>query len=196
MIDFIYGEIVNIEDDGIVLLNNNIGYFIKMPGRDLSSLKIGIERKIYTRMVVREDDISLFGFNESDSRILFDILTTVSGIGPKVGLGVLSTLSNTEIRSAILTEDSKILTKGPGIGKKTAERIILELKDKISKVEFNDNIEIHQVVEDNEICDSEALEALVSLGYNKYEAKEALSKVDDGLGLSQKIKEALKGLGR
>lgn len=196
MIDYIYGEINLIEEDTVVVENNSIGYLIKMPLRDTSGYSVGIKEKIYTRLIVREDDMSLYGFKEKDTRILFDLLTTVSGIGPKVGLGILSNLSNSEIRTAIISEDKKILMQAPGIGKKTGDRIILELKDKVSKYEFDSNISVEDVAETKKDDDSPAIEALITLGYNRYEAKEALEKVDKNLDISGKIKEALKQLGR
>lgn len=196
MIDYIFGEIVEKYNDNVVVENNNMGYLIKMPLRDLNNYSLGEREKIFTRMIVREDDISLYGFKSKDSRILFDLLTTVSGVGPKVGIGILSNLTDSEIRTAILNEQKEILVKAPGIGKKTADRIILELKDKISKYEFNENIELEEikVIEDND--DLPALEALLTLGYNSYESKQALEKVDSSLDISSKIKEALKLLGR
>lgn len=196
MIDYIFGEIVEKYNDNVVVENNNMGYLIKMSLRDLNNYSLGEREKIFTRMIVREDDISLYGFKSKDSRILFDLLTTVSGVGPRVGIGILSNLTDSEIRTAILNEQKEILVKAPGIGKKTADRIILELKDKISKCEFNENIELKEikVIEDND--DLPALEALLTLGYNSYESKQALEKVDSSLDISSKIKEALKLLGR
>lgn len=196
MIDYIFGEIVFIEEEYIVIENNNKGYQIRMPLRDLSEYRIGDFERIFTRMIVREDDISLYGFKEKDTRVLFDLLTTVSGIGPKVGIGILANLSNSEIRTAILSEDKNVLMKAPGIGKKTGDRIILELKDKVAKCDFDSNISITDVVEVKKDDDSETLEALISLGYNRYEAKEALKLVDPSLDISSRIKEALKQLGR
>lgn len=196
MIDYIFGEIVEKYNDNVVIENNNMGYLIRMPLRDLNDYSIGNSEKIFTRMIVREDDISLYGFKSTDSRILFDLLTTVSGIGPKVGIGILSNLTDSEIRTAILNEQKEILMKAPGIGKKTGERIILELKDKISKYEFDENIELDEVETIKNNDDSPALEALLTLGYNSYESKKALEKVDSSLDISSKIKEALKLLGR
>ena len=196
MMDFIFGELVSIYDDSIVILNNGIGYSLRVPQIDIDKISIGEDLKIFTRMIVREDDISLYGFINKDSRTLFDLLTTVSGIGPKVGIGMLSNLSNSEIRKAILTENKAILTQAPGIGKKTGDRIILELKDKISKLVFEDNIDIEDKVLIKKDDNLPAIEALITLGYNKYEAEEALKNVDETLDISKKIKEALKQLGR
>ncbi len=196
MMDFIFGELVSIYDDSIVILNNGIGYSLRIPQMDMDKISIGEDLKIFTRMIVREDDISLYGFINKDSRTLFDLLTTVSGIGPKVGIGMLSNLSNSDIRGAILTENKAILTQAPGIGKKTGDRIILELKDKISKLVFEDNIDIEDKVVVKKDDNLPAIEALITLGYNKYEAEEALKNVDATLDISKKIKEALKQLGR
>ncbi|SHH25006.1 Holliday junction DNA helicase subunit RuvA [Anaerosphaera aminiphila DSM 21120] len=198
MIDFIYGIVNYISDNYIVIDNGSIGYKISMSSKEIEELEISEEVKVLTKMVVREDDLSLYGFIHRDSRILFELLTTVSGIGPKVGLGILSALTNSEIRKAIMEENYKLLTTAPGVGKKTGERIILELKDKILKYSFDSQIEIEEstVNREKDLDTSPAVEALMSLGYNKYEAKKALSGVDENLEISKVIKEALKNLGR
>ncbi|RVU55282.1 Holliday junction branch migration protein RuvA [Anaerosphaera multitolerans] len=197
MIDFIYGIVNHISDNFIVIENNNIGYKINMSSKEIEELKISEEVRIMTKMILREDDVSLYGFIHKDSRVLFDLLTTVSGVGPKVGLGILSALLNSEIIAAITEENYKVLTAAPGVGKKTAERIILELKDKISKYSFDSKVQLTSSVKVEEVLDdSPAIEALMTLGYNMYEAKKALVGVDEELDISQKIKEALKNLGR
>lgn len=198
MFDFIIGDIVHVDEDYIVLLNNNIGFHIKINTNKLMDLKDISNIKVFTEFVVREDEVSILGFLEKDERKIYRMLTQVKGIGPKVAMGILSALEIQLIRQSILTEDSKILMQAPGIGKKSADRIILELKDKISKVEFDSNISLDQLGETQErdLEFNPALEALITLGYNKYEAQKVLNKVDLSLNVEEVIKEALKLLAR
>lgn len=196
MIDFIVGKVNDILNDYIVIEHNGMGYLIYMNEMDILKIRVGEEVKIYTRMIVTERDISLYGFIKKDSRTLFDLLKTVTGIGPKGSNQIVGSIGDKEIRKAILDEDTKIISKAPGVGKKTAERIVLELRDKISKISFEDRIDFSNV--NNEIIiesTNPAIEALISLGYNEYEAKNALSNIDTNLDISDIIKEALKLLG-
>lgn len=194
MLDFIKGNISEIYEGEIVLDNNDIGYLISISQLDISKLSLNEELKIYVRLILREDNISLFGFLNKDSRTLFDLLNTVSSVGPKLSMTILGALGSSQLRSAILSEDVNILTKSPGVGKKTANRIILELKDKISKKTFTEDLDL-SVLDSNDTIDinnDPALEALLSLGYNEYEAKIALRNVDQSQELSEIIRQALK----
>lgn len=194
MLDFIKGNISEIYEGEIVLDNNDIGYLISISQLDISKLSLNEELKIYLRLILREDNISLFGFLNKDSRILFDLLNTVSGVGPKLSMTILGALGSSQLRSAILSEDANILTKSPGVGKKTANRIILELKDKISKKSFTEDLDL-SILDSSDTIDinnDPALEALLSLGYNEYEAKIALRNVDQSQELSEIIRQALK----
>ena len=195
MIDFLRGTVTEINNKYIVVETNFIGYMINMSEIEIRELSPDDDVKIYTRLVVREDSLTLYGFLTRDVRRVFDLLTTVSSIGPKVGIGVLSNLSIADIIKAIRTSNIDSLTQAPGIGKKTAQRIILELKDKVS--EFDIHIEDEKETEIvNEDAKGPAVEALISLGYNKYEAQKALKSVDENLEISKMIKEGLKNLGR
>ena len=194
MLDFIKGNISEIYEGEIVLDNNDIGYLISISQLDISKLSLNEELKIYLRLILREDNISLYGFLNKDSRILFDLLNTVSSVGPKLSMTILGALGSSQLRSAILSEDANILTKSPGVGKKTANRIILELKDKISKKSFTEDLDL-SILDSSDTIDinnDPALEALLSLGYNEYEAKIALRNVDQSQGLSEIIRQALK----
>lgn len=194
MLDFIKGNISEIYEGEIVLDNNDIGYLISISQLDISKLSLNEELKIYLRLILREDNISLFGFLNKDSRILFDLLNTVSSVGPKLSMTILGALGSSQLRSAILSEDANILTKSPGVGKKTANRIILELKDKISKKSFSEDLDL-SILDSSDTIDinnDPALEALLSLGYNEYEAKIALRNVDQSQELSEIIRQALK----
>lgn len=194
MLDFIKGNISEIYEGEIVLDNNDIGYLISISQLDISKLSLNEELKIYLRLILREDNISLYGFLNKDSRILFDLLNTVSSVGPKLSMTILGALGSSQLRSAILSEDANILTKSPGVGKKTANRIILELKDKISKKSFTEDLDL-SILDSSDTIDinnNPALEALLSLGYNEYEAKVALRNVDQNQELSEIIRQALK----
>lgn len=194
MLDFIKGNISEIYEGEIVLDNNDIGYLISISQLDISKLSLNEELKIYLRLILREDNISLYGFLNRDSRILFDLLNTVSSVGPKLSMTILGALGSSQLRSAILSEDANILTKSPGVGKKTANRIILELKDKISKKSFTEDLDL-SILDSSDTIDinnDPALEALLSLGYNEYEAKIALRNVDQSQELSEIIRQALK----
>lgn len=194
MLDYIKGEIIDIQNEYCVLENNSIGYLIYMSKLELEEL--GFEhRKVFLRLIVREDSLTLFGFLTKENRIIFDLLLSVSSVGPKVALGILSSLSISTIIFAINSEDANVLTKAPGIGKKTAQRIVLELKDKVSKYNFDIDInEINEPVEKDE--NDGVIEALISLGYNSYEAKSALTGVDNSMSISEQIKYALKNLSK
>lgn len=194
MLDFIKGNISEIYEGEIVLDNNDIGYLISISQLDISKLSLNEELKIYLRLILREDNISLYGFLNKDSRTLFDLLNTVSSVGPKLSMTILGALGSSQLRSAILSEDANILTKSPGVGKKTANRIILELKDKISKKSFTEELDL-SILDSSDtiyINNDPALEALLSLGYNEYEAKIALRNVDQSQELSEIIRQALK----
>ncbi len=163
---------------------------------------VGSEVKIYTYMSVREDDISLYGFITRDDLEMFKLLIKVSGIGPKVAVGILSTLDIDTLRMAILSDDAAAIAKAPGIGKKTAGKLVLELKDRIQLDEsiekMLDRGEMRAIVgsADDKSDVREALEALTSLGFSQNEAKKAISGIEEieTMDVEAIIKEALKKL--
>lgn len=141
MIRYIKGTLEMIEEDAVVLDNHGIGYRILVSGALMDRLPgIGGEMKIYTYMNVREDAMQLFGFESMDELGMFCQLITVSGIGPKAGLSILGTLSADDIRFAVLADDAATIAKAPGIGAKTAKKLIVELKDKIAARETVDAV--------------------------------------------------------
>ena len=185
MIAFINGIVEDYSEDSVILSVNGIGYEVKVSGDTIASLpSIGEMLKLYTYTYVREDAFCLYGFLTKDDLEIFKKLITVSGIGPKGGLAVLSVMSADDLRFAILAGNAKMIAKAPGIGKKTAERVILDLRDKIS---MEDTMIHRQMVEqssqpggqsgDNQIR-TEAVEALTALGYTAQEALQAVKKVD------------------
>lgn len=196
MISYIIGEIKYIGEDNFVIENNNIGYFINSSFNTIKTLEINNEFKIFTKMNVREDDISLFGFSSKDELEVFELLTSVSTIGPKNTIAILSTLNVDKIKLAIVNNDIDTLTKAKGIGKKTASRIILELVDKVKKMAINDDISISNPDIDNITSNGEievAREALLNLGYQRNSIDKVLASLKDSdLSLEEIIKESLK----
>ena len=181
----------------VVVDNHGIGYQMMVPMRGESFPKIGQEIKIYTHMHVREDDVSLFGFLSKEEKEAFELLIGVNGIGPKVGLSVLSTLSVYELKMAVISEDVKTISKTPGLGPKGAKKLILELKDKLSFEELEEDgvgAEIFDTSADSSDSVMITIEGLVSLGYSKSEAAIAVNKVEDAKDLTPEelLKKALK----
>lgn len=195
MFEFIIGKIVSIHTDFIVIQNNGIGYRVYSSSNSMSNLKIGKDDQLlYTQLIVREDSAIIIGFASEDEMAMFNLLLMVSKIGPKIALGILSSLSPNQIRIAILNKNVDELSKCPGIGKKTAERMIVELKDRIDPSSVTaENETINDINNDY----NESLEALVSLGYSKYEAENVLRDIDTkDMDLEMIIKEGLKRLSR
>lgn len=194
MIEFLKGKVHSTDRGYLVLESNGIGYIVNMVERELHTFYEKEEVFINIRLVLREDAAILYGFRDTETRDAFDLLTTVSGIGPKLAMGILDGDDVTNIAKYIVSKDEKSLTKLPGVGKKTAQRIILELKDKIEKL----NLDLSQVSKDETVFeekDDPAVEALISLGYNVYDAKKSLEKIDPSLDISERIREALKLMG-
>jgi Holliday junction DNA helicase RuvA len=183
MYSYIKGELVEILEDSIVVENNGIGYDIRIPASIFDYLEgVGQTIKIYTYTYVREDAFLLYGFLSRDDLKVFTLLLGVSGIGPKGALAVLSVLSPDDLRFAILGEDDKLIAQAPGIGKKTAQRLIIELKDKM-KIE-DGFVEAAKAGIKQEALGAfsdirkEAAQALVALGYSVGEATKALHEVE------------------
>lgn len=194
MISYIIGHIRMINEDSFVIENNNIGYLIFSSLTTLANIEINNEYKIYTSMQVREDDISLFGFFTEDELEMFTLLTSVSTIGPKIAMGILSSISVNEIKTAIINNDIDKLTVAKGIGKKSASRIILELVDKVKKMDFVPVEKIKVANKDNEEIEV-AREALLNLGYEKNDVEKVLFELKDtDLSLEGLVKESLKRL--
>lgn len=195
MYAYIKGEIVDITDDNLVLECNNIGYNIRIPLSVAQRLPgVGATVKIYTYTSVREDAFHLFGFLSRDDLEIYKKLIAVNGIGPKGALSILSAMSAEDLRFAILSGDSKAISKAPGIGNKSAERIILELKDKVQLIaDLAGQVSAGDIQSDSS-AKNEAAEALVSLGYTPAEAFKAINQItiteemDSGAVLKQALK--------
>lgn len=198
MYSYIKGELAEIETDHIVVDVNGIGYNLYITANSFSYLpQIGQECKIHTYLHVREDAMMLYGFLTKDELSMFKMLITVSGIGPKVAIGVLSALSADDLRFAILAQDAKAIAKAPGIGAKTAQRVILELKDKVNFEDaFEKKLEKEQMlqVSGESQVKNDAVLALNALGYSSAESLKAVSKiaVTENMSVEDVLKSALK----
>lgn len=194
MIEFIIGDIVDIKEDFTIIQNNNIGYKIFSSSTSLRDLEIGKKNQmIYTQLNVREDGLFLFGFITEEEMEMFNLLLRVSKIGPKIGIGVLSALNPNQLKLAIMNKDIPTLCKAPGIGKKTAERIVLELKDRI---DINIDFEIENINVINNDYD-ESIEALISLGYSRFEVERSIRNLDiKNMQVEEIIRNALKKLSK
>ena len=197
MIRFIKGIFhPGLNGEVIVESASGLGFEIHIPANSPLYKKMeGEDVKVFTSMIVNEDDVSLYGFSDKESLELFELLITVNGVGAKAGMSIMSCMPTAEVKAAIGMGDAKSISKANGIGKKTAERIILELKDKVGSfdanaVSFGDAAPV--VTGDER---SEAVAALMALGYSKNEAASAVGKVaDNSLSCEDYIKQALKNL--
>ena len=196
MYEYIKGKYVGINKDYIIVENSGIGYKIFTSGATMSCMpKGGEEVMLYLEQIVREDFLGLYGVDTKEELEMFKLLLTVGGVGPKAALSLLSISRVNNLKYAILTGDEKHICRGVGIGKKTAARIILELKDKLKPDELlDDNEGFDNGNNENIKVLSEALSALLALGYSEKEAEVALKKVDKTDGIENIIKNALKAL--
>lgn len=201
MISFLKGELADMTDGTVVLDVNGVGYEVLVPAQLLSMLEgIGQSLKLYTYMQVREDAVVLFGFLTRDDLMMFKLLIGVNGVGPKAGLNILSTLGADDLRFAILADDAKRIAKAPGIGGKTAQKIILELKDKLDLEEaFEKKLASSQISAEAAVAAGsdvmqDAVQALVALGYGSTESLKAVRSVKptEDMDVEDILKEALR----
>ena len=191
MIAYLKGKIIFKNENFIILLSGGVGYKVFMLS---CQNKTDDEAEFFTYLNVREDALTLYGFTNYQELELFEHLISISGIGPKAGLGILSLADPETIKVAIAKGDSSILTRVSGIGKKTAERVVLELRNKFSSLQ-SDEVLQEKSKEINDHAD--VIEALVGLGYSSSEAKKALVNVSAEIkDVSERIKMALKELGK
>ena len=201
MIGFIKGIIEDIQEDSLVIDNHGMGWIVYVPGSLLGGhVRIGDEVKLYTSLQVREDAMTLFGFFSKDDLEVFRLLLGVSGIGPKGALGILSALSPDDLRFAVLADDAAAICRAPGIGKKTAQKLILELKDRFRLDDAFEKKLTHMQETAPVPADAlagaqaDAIEALTALGYSGTEALQAVRKVEltEGMDSEQILKAALR----
>lgn len=199
MYEYIKGKYIGINKDYVIIENNGIGYKIFTSGATMAEMpKVSEEVQLYLEQIVREDFIGLYGFKDREELEMFKLLISISGVGAKAALSLLSISRINNLKYAISMEDDKHLCRAPGIGKKTAGRIILELKDKIKTDEVSEGVDIQQGFEDiapsNSNAIGEALGALLALGYSEKEAESALKKVNREESVENIIKECLRVL--
>lgn len=188
MIGRLSGLIVSQRANAVILDVGGVGYEVAMPPMAIAALPVGEPHTIHTHLHVREDGMSLFGFPAEADRDIFRILLGASGVGPKVALGMLSVFSADSLRKAVATEDVDALTQVPGIGKRTAQKIVLDLKPKLADLEA-------EVIEGGSPS-GQVREALESLGYAPAEIRDVLPHLDSSAAVTEQIRQALRELGR
>jgi Holliday junction DNA helicase RuvA len=192
MISYLEGKIKNKGKNYLIILVNGIGYKVFVNNAVLEDVSIGEDKEIYIFQNVKEDALDLYGFKNMEELELFELLLSISGIGPKGALAVLSIASVSDIKNSISRGDSSLLVKVSGIGKKTAERVVLELRDKVGSLESG----VEGFESGAGSAGSDEIDALMALGYSMNEAREALRKVAPEISDSgERIREALKKLG-
>lgn len=191
MISFLEGTVENASDRAVVINTGSIGYRVYMVPKLINSLSKSKDRVkvfVHSQMNVREGTFDMFGFAKTEDLDLFNMLTSVSGIGPKAAMNILATVEPAHLKSAVMHNDADSLKKISGLGPKTAQRLILELKNKIEYLDTGDGkVDIGQ--------ESQAIEALLALGYSQGQAKDALKEVKSS-DLQGRVREALKLLGK
>jgi Holliday junction DNA helicase RuvA len=191
VIAFLTGTVVGKSAGAALLDVGGVGFRLLMSTRSLASLPaMGDSVTVHTYLNVREDELTLFGFESEDERSLFETLISVSGVGPKVALSVLSALRPDALRAAVASDDVAVLSSVPGVGKKTAQRLALELKDKLDLPDLGEGARGARPA-----AAAEVREALLSMGFTSTEAAAALRGAEDGATAEQLLKAALKSLG-
>lgn len=178
--------------NGVILDVSGVGYELMVPTPDFENVNLGEEKKFYTYHQVRENTEELYGFSSLAAKKLFELLISVQGIGPKAGVGILSLADAEEVRNAIANGDTVFISKASGVGKKSAERVIVDLKDKVGIPSKYGATEVKYGVKADKEPD-EALDALIALGFPLKEAAMALENVDPTLSVEERVKLALKG---
>lgn len=193
--EYINGIFAGVNKDYIIIENNDIGYKVYTSGNTLANMPgVNEKVKLFLQQIVREDFIGIYGFLTREELNMFNLLLGITGVGAKASLSLLSISNVNNLKYAILTGDEKTLTRAPGIGKKTAQRIILELRDKFKNDEFIKDAGVNISTSSFNKNLSEALEALIALGYSEKEAEKALEKVNKQEPIETIIKDSLKFL--
>lgn len=191
MIATLEGKISEKLGDVVVLETGGVGYGLQVSAEDFGRLAVGVSAKVYVYEHIREQAYDLFGFIKLDTKKLFEQLLSVNGVGPKVALAILSIANAGQVRAAIAGGDIKFISRASGVGKRVAERIVIDLKDKVGL--DSADLDASIFVGEANILQDEAAEALVSLGYSPQDAMKALEKIDKNLTTEERIKLALKG---
>ncbi|GAA0124126.1 Holliday junction branch migration protein RuvA [Clostridium sp. ATCC 25772] len=194
MYEYIKGKFISINKDYVVLENNGIGYKIFTSGNTMAQMpNTNEEVKLNIVQIVRDDFIGLYGFLTKEEVEMFNLLLTINGVGAKATLSLLSICTVANLKYAILSSDEKTITKAPGIGKKIAQRIILELKDKLDLQEVMEN-GIDETIIEMDVIHNEAFGALLALGYSEKEAEKAVKAVGKEANVEDMIKKCLRYL--
>ncbi len=171
MIASLHGTVIHRDSSGVILETGGVGYYVHVPAPLREELKIGETAFLHTYLVVRQDSIALYGFETMEGRELFTVLLGVDGVGPRLALAVLSTLNPDAIRRAVFHEQAEVFSRVPGVGKKTAQKILLHLQDRVTRIS---GLEPVAAISD---VDGEVLAALTALGYSVVEAQAAIQSI-------------------
>ena len=190
MIAHVRGEIAEKFLNSVIVDVNGVGYEVALSSIDYEAVKVGETQKFYTYHSVRENGEDLYGFSSLAAKKLFELLISVNGVGPKAGMAILSLAAPEDVRNAIANADTAFVSKASGVGKKSAERVIVDLRDKVGLPSHVGATEI--IAPSGSIENDEALDALIALGFPLREATAALEKVDKSLSVEERIKLALK----
>jgi len=197
LISYIIGKVTEVSEGTAIIESNNLGYFVSISSSTMTSLTVSENVKLHTCLQIRENDINLIGFLTKEDVKIFNMLTSVSGVGTKAALAIQSVLDTSQIILAIITEEADQLTRAQGVGKKLASRIVLELKDKLKGSDAYEAIAPQQNIAaaGNATAKQEAAEALLALGYSRAEALRVVMEITtDGMSAEQIIRGALKRL--
>jgi len=190
MIATLTGEITEKRNDQVVLDCSGVGYGLYVTFEDFGALELDSKVKLYIYEHIRENAHDLFGFRQSETKALFELLLSVNGVGPKMALAILSIANSSQVKQAIASGDTKFISQATGVGKRVAERVVVDLKDKVGLVVSDDATGFLAVPSGNP--NDEALQGLVALGYSVQDAAEALKRVGEDLSTEERIKQALK----
>ncbi|MBR3256608.1 Holliday junction branch migration protein RuvA [Candidatus Saccharibacteria bacterium] len=191
MIAHLFGKIEEKFGNSLILDVHGVGYEITVPTPDFESVKLGEERKFYTYHQVRENAEELYGFLSLSAKKIFELLIGVQGIGPKAGIAILSLAEAEEVRNAIANADAAFIAKASGVGRKSAERVIVDLRDKVGTPSHYGAPNL-EPTKKTDVQPDEALDALIALGFPLKEATAALENIDKSLSVEERIKLALK----
>jgi Holliday junction DNA helicase RuvA len=190
MISTLSGNVAEKTQSVVVLECGGVGYGLFVTFEDYGALEEGSEAKVYVYEHIRENSHDLYGFRNLETKLLFEQLLSVNGVGPKMALAILSVANSQQVRAAIASGDTKFISQAPGVGKRVAERVVVDLKDKVGLTASEDATGFLSTPSANP--NDEALQGLVALGYSVSDAAEALKKIDATLSAEERIKQALK----
>lgn len=194
MFDYLRGSVTFATPDRVVLDVGGVGFSLAVSANTAACVRVGEEATLYTYLNVREDALDLFGFSDREEQASFLLLTSVSGVGPKAALSILSAVTPSALALAIVSGDEKALCAAQGVGKRIASRIILELKDKVSGEAAISGISTGAAPKVSASGSDEAAEALIALGYSASEVYAALSRVDASLPTEERVRQGLRAL--